>query len=80
MKKLFLVAVVAVLLTFLVGCRADENTKCLKDRFSFSDPILQNLNFYIITDNETGVQYLYVRSYDKAAMARLEPAEEVNNE
>lgn len=67
--------VLAVLLAFLVGCCNNaEAAESEKHRFTFTyDCSDVNNQAVIITDTETGAQYLYVDGYRAGAMVRLEP-------
>lgn len=73
----YLLAVILVLT--LTGCGSSaEAAEPESPRFVFE---LQENNTnlgesYIITDTETGVQYLYIKVYNSGGLTKLEPAPE----
>lgn len=67
-----------ILVSTLTGCGAAEAAEPESPRFVFE---LQENNTnlggsYIITDTETGVQYLYIKVYKSGGLTKLEPAPE----
>lgn len=76
------IAIVLALMLSLCSCAPTETTKVNpevggdRERFTME---LENVDayteFYIITDNETGVQYLYVRGSNnqRSGIVKLEP-------
>lgn len=70
-----LLLLAAILVLVCTGCAADTEEKA-NDRGRFTVEFARNFNgtekLYIITDNETGVQYLLADVYNGAGLTKLE--------
>ena len=71
-----LVALVALLvLALLVGCTSDDEAKTTSERFHFEHMESNSPKaVYIITDKETGVQYIYISDSYGSGLTVLQPA------
>lgn len=66
--------VLAVLLLFLVGCSGNAEAADAEHRFTLDYDCSDIKNqVIIITDTETGHQYLFVDGYRACTMVRLDP-------
>ena len=75
MKKLKVLLLVILSCLLLSGCNSSEldSEEEVESRFITVD-IVQDVDighFYIIKDTETGVNYIYIRTPDKAALSPL---------
>ena len=74
----FMVLVVlALILLACTGCGAKEADAEELDRFALEqiEPVLGgDSRAYILTDNETGAQYLVIRAYNQLGITWLQPA------
>ena len=70
-KRLIAIVVVMILATMLCGFSLDKKDSPSR-RFTTS---IESINITIITDNETGVQYLAYRTTHGTGLTRLEAAD-----
>lgn len=70
-----LLLLVALLVAICTGCGATEAKAEEPDRFTFDDAGHNfALEAFVITDTETGVQYLFVDGHNSGCMTVLQPA------
>ena len=75
MSLVALLLLVTLLVAICTGCGATEAEAAEPDRFTVERAgVGGGADIYIITDNETGVQYLFVDSYYSGGLNVLQPA------
>jgi hypothetical protein len=76
-----LATLAAILVLICTGCTTEAaKTEKTPDRFIIETATNNgtgHLDAFIITDTETGVQYLYLKSNNSGGLTVLQPAEEV---
>jgi uncharacterized protein YcfL len=67
--------VISLILTLLVGCSSSSSSVSSDERFVVTYKQTTGDIFYIITDTETNVEYLYIRSGYSGSITKLEKGE-----